>query len=224
SSSRFPGKSLTEIGGKPLIHYIISRLELTGLPVIVCTSKRRSDDPLADYLSNKNIDYFRGELDNVLDRYIRTAQEFGINKIIRVTGDNPFVDIQLLLRSISMFKSYDYVDGIYQGGVIKGIGFELVSLKELRSITSTRRVHQEHVTNWLRENLAYSEKRVKLLPDELRKFREDVFLSCDYPEDLELIQQILEFYNFRIDITTEEILELLERSPHLKRINKHLHG
>src|SRR5690606_12979803 len=127
-------------------------------------------------------------------------------------------------RSIPLFDYYDYVDGIYPGGLIKGIGFELVSLKELRSITSKSKVHQEHVTNWLRENLADSEKRIKLVPDDLKNYREDVFLTCDYPEDLELIQQILDFYNFRIDITTEEVLELLERFPHLKRINKHLHG
>lgn len=224
SSSRFPGKSLKEIGGKPLIHYVVSRLNLTGLPVIVCTSNRTSDDPLADYLKNSDINYFRGDLEDVLDRYIRTAEEFGIKRIVRVTGDNPLVDTDLLLHSLPLFHTYNYVDGIYPGGFIKGIGFELVTLKELQNIPSGSKIYREHVTNWLRENLSASDMRTELVPDAERKFQKDIFLSCDYSEDLELLQNIFEYYNFRLDIRTNEILELLEEFPTLKEINKHLHN
>src|SRR5690554_2963193 len=123
SSSRFPGKSLELIGDKPLLYYVVKRLEITGLPVIVATSSDTSDDVLADYLQGQNINVFRGSLLNVLNRYIATAETFEIEEIIRVTADNPLVDIVYLKKALSLFEKFEYVDGIYQEGLIKGTGF-----------------------------------------------------------------------------------------------------
>lgn len=223
SSSRFPGKSLKEIGGEPLIHYVVNRLELLGLPVIICTSDQSSDDPLVEYLKSSNTLYYRGDLENVLDRYIRTAEEFDIERIIRVTGDNPLVDIDLLSESLPLFNSFDYVDGIYSGGLIKGIGFEFVLLSELKKIPAASRSHLEHVTSWLRENLRESERRVQLIPDKHQKYRNDIILTCDYPEDLELLENIFKYFNYRSDLKTREIVNYLDEFPVLKEINRSRH-
>lgn len=223
SSSRFPGKSLELIGDKPLLYYVVKRLELTGLSVIVATSSDTSDDILADYLQGQNIKVFRGSLLNVLNRYIATAETFGVEEIIRVTADNPLVDIVYLKKALSLFEKFEYVDGIYQEGLIKGTGFELFSLKELKSIKSNNPYHLEHVTSALRENSPQNPLYNKLPVPTYHQFIDKIILTCDYVEDLELLKLIFAVYNYKPTISIPEIIDLYKRKPELFAANAFLH-
>lgn len=223
SSSRFPGKSLELIGDKPLVYYVVKRLELTGLPVIVATSTDASDDVLANYLGEQNIKVFRGSLKNVLNRYIATAETFGVEEIIRVTADNPLVDIVSLMKSVSLFEKYEYVDGIYQDGLIKGTGFELVSLKELKSIKSKNPHHLEHVTAALRENLPQNPAYYKLQVPHYHQFIDKIILTCDYVEDLELLRRIFDVFDYSVAIKIEDVLNFYIENPEKFQLNAPLH-
>ena len=223
SSSRLPGKSLMKIGTHPLIWFVVSRLQAIGLPIVVATSNCPSDDELVKFLKDENIDVYRGSLENVLQRYINTAENYGFTQIVRVTGDNPLVDLKYLKSCLILFQKYTYVDGIYEGGLIKGTGFELVTLEELKKISSTRRDHIEHVTLWLRENINESGTRVQVKHEQLNRFREDIFLTCDYPEDLILLRKIFQNFDYRVDISIQEILQLFEEKPALKDLNRNRH-
>ena len=223
SSSRFPGKSLELIGENPLAYYVVKRLERIGLPVIVATSTDASDDVLVDYLEGQNILVYRGSLLNVLNRYIAAAEAFGIGEIIRVTADNPLVDIVSLMKSLSLFEKYEYVDGIYQHGLIKGSGFELVSLKELKSIRSDNPHHLEHVTSSLRENLSQNLKYKKLPVPKYHQFNDKIVLTCDFPEDLELLRKIFEAFDYSFSIKIEEILDFYIANPKIFQVNARLH-
>lgn len=216
SSSRLPGKSLKAIGGKPLVFYVVQRVRLLNIPVIVCTSDHASDDVLADYLRTLEVSVYRGSLENVLERYIEAAEFFEVENIVRVTADNPFVDTGFLQESLPLFREYDYVDGIYEGGLIKGTGFELVKTFELKGIPSTEKDHQEHVTLWLRENMNRSEKRIQLEPNPLSEFSGNISLTCDYPEDLELIRKVLRFFSYRTDVPIEEVVYFLKKRRYLQ--------
>lgn len=223
SSSRFPGKSLKLIGSKPLIYYVVKRLELAGLPVIVATSTDASDDILVEYLKGQKIKIFRGSLLNVLNRYITAAEEFRVEEIVRVTADNPLVDIVALKRSLNLFQKYDYLDGIYQDGLIKGAGFELVSLKELISIKSNNPHHLEHVTAALRGNLPKNPMYKKLQVPHYHQFIDKIVLTCDYVEDLELLRRIFKASDYSVAITIQDILSFYRENPGIFQINADLH-
>jgi len=223
SSSRLPGKSLKNIGGKPLIQYVIDRLLMTGLPVFVCTSSDPTDDVLADYLMREKIPFYRGSLDNVLHRYIQTAEMFGIAKIVRVTGDNPFVDIVALKRSLNLFDNFTYMDAIYLNGFIKGTGFELVTLNELKSLETDKRDHLEHVTTALRERIPDRRDYISLEPPEYHLDKQGMVLTCDYQEDLDIITLLLKHFHYNPGVTIREILELYHQDPDIFRRNAELH-
>lgn len=223
SSSRFPGKSMKLIGNKPLVYYVVKRLELLGLPVIVATSNDALDDILAGYLEAQNIKIFRGSHLNVLKRYICTAEEYGVEELVRVTADNPLVDIAALKGSLSLFEKYEYVDGIYQDGLIKGTGFELVSLKELKSIKSKIPHHLEHVTAALRENLPKNPRYKKLQVPLYHQFMDKIVLTCDYMEDLELLRRIFTASDFSVALTIQDILSFYSENPKIFQINADLH-
>jgi spore coat polysaccharide biosynthesis protein SpsF len=223
SSSRFPGKSLQLMGDKPLVYYVVKRLELSGLPVIVATSTDASDDILAEYLKGQKIKVFRGSLLNVLNRYIAAAEEFGVEEIVRVTADNPLVDIAALKESLILFKTYEYVDGIYQDGLIKGAGFELVRLKELKSISSINPIHLEHVTAALRENLPKNPRYNKLPVPKYHQLIDKIVLTCDYAEDLELLRRIFKASDYSVSITIQDILSFYRENPGIFQLNAYLH-
>ncbi|MGM0933355.1 MAG: cytidylyltransferase domain-containing protein [Bacteroidota bacterium] len=223
SSSRLPGKSMMLIGKHPLIWYVVKRAEILDLPVVVCTSTDPTDDVLCDFLNQEGISYFRGDLHNVLDRYIKTAEEFNIENIVRVTGDNPLFDFEYLRHNINLFNSYDYVDGIYEGGLIKGSGFELVKLEELINIKNPNKDHEEHVTLALRQALAKNPSYVQLQTQENDVLRDEIYLTCDFPEDLELLKRIFENFDYRVDVRIEEVINYIQGNPNLKNINKFLH-
>jgi spore coat polysaccharide biosynthesis protein SpsF len=223
SSKRLPGKSLMKIGGYPLIYYVLNRLKITGEQVIVATSTDFSDDVLVEYLKEQDFKFYRGSLDNVLNRYIATANKFGIDEIIRVTGDNPFVDIELLQGSLALFERYTYVDGIYEGGLIKGTGFELVKLKELKNIFPLISDHKEHVTQKLREEIENSTKRIRLKNSFQIDRVSDIILTCDFREDFDLISSVLSHFNYRFNVSIDEIINYLINKQSLKNLNAHLH-
>jgi spore coat polysaccharide biosynthesis protein SpsF (cytidylyltransferase family) len=53
SSTRFPGKVLADLGGKPMLAHIIERLQLAEMldQVVVATTDRSEDDAVADFAS-----------------------------------------------------------------------------------------------------------------------------------------------------------------------------
>lgn len=224
SSSRLPKKSLRLIGDKPLIFYVVERLKLLNLPIIVATSTDSSDDILVEYLKSlDDISIFRGDLKNVLNRYIAAAEEFGVEKIIRVTADNPLVDIIALNNSLSLFEEYDYLDGIYQNGFIKGTGFELVSLKELKSIKSKKSYHLEHVTAALRESKNYNPRYKRIKVPDYHQFQNKILLTCDYDEDLCLLEKVFASFSYSVKTSIPEVIKLYKRNPELFALNAILH-
>lgn len=223
SSSRLPGKSLKIIGEKPLIRYVFDRLQLTGLPVVICTSTDPTDNLLAEYLMREQIPFYRGSLENVLQRYIHTAESFGFSRLVRVTGDNAFVDLAALKRSLYLFEEFNYVDAIYPHGFIKGTGFELITLEELRSLKTEKKEHLEHVTTALRECISQRPDFTSLEPPECHSNTPGLVLTCDYQEDLDLITLLLKHFHYNPGVTIREILELYHQDPDIFRRNAELH-
>lgn len=224
SSSRLPGKSLKRIGGKPLVHFVWKRLGLIGIPVIFATSDDASDDILADYFEQNGIYFYRGDLNNVLQRYIDTAQNFGVEEIIRVTADNPLVDIDTLKNSLHLFEDYNYVDGIYKGGLIMGTGFELVRLKELQSIINPTLEEKEHVTLALRSKLDNNfSYRELITPKSHEGYYDKIILTCDYLEDLMLLRETFSYFNYKLDMTIPEITALYLQRKQMFEKNSSLH-
>lgn len=215
SSKRLPGKTLAPIGTKPLVWYVITRLQATGIPVVVSTSEDPSDDVLADYLKSHSIDFFRGSLDNVLQRYIQTAEEFGIRHIIRVTGDNPLVDTESLQKQLPLFEQFSYADGIYYGGFIPGTGYELVRLEELKKIPKPGPLHREHVTLALREAKPSRQDFCSIAAPPGHALFQSLRLTCDHKKDLALLRRIYSYFDFRTNIRIPEIFKLMGTAPEI---------
>ena len=94
SSSRSPGKVLSDIEGKPMLIRQLKRLRnsLKDIPIICLTSDDNSDDQIEKSCKKNNFLCFRGSLNNVLKRYIDAINYYKVNNIVRIGGDDPLVD------------------------------------------------------------------------------------------------------------------------------------
>ena len=93
-STRLPRKLLLEIKGKSVITHMLDRLKLANNvdEIIICTSTEDQDKTLGELAKENNVQCFFGNSDDVLIRLLEAADEFGLDYILNITADCPFVD------------------------------------------------------------------------------------------------------------------------------------
>lgn len=222
SSSRLPGKVSKNILGKPMLVRQIERLSKSKLidKIIVATSIEASDNELETFCKDNNIECFRGNLNNVLDRYYQCAKQFNPQHIIRLTGDCPVTDPQIIDKIIELHleENNDYTSNTIIRTFPKGLDAEIFKYSSLEKAYNEAKTdfEKEHVT-------VYFYQHPELF--KLGCFKNDIDLSnlrltVDYPEDFELITKIYEsLYTNKPNFTLNDIIELLNQNQTLKLIN-----
>jgi len=229
ASTRLSKKHLRKIGGKPLIIHLINRLKKSKKvrKIIVCTTDKRSDDPLVKILENEKISYFRGSEKDILTRFLNASKHFGTDVIIDVEGDKIYTDpffVDLIAEKMQM-SDYDWVSGNIsetkfssEKGFPHGVvppGIRVTALKkvcELKKTHDTETGYKEFFTS----NSLFNRKY--LFPDSNLKYPENLRLTLDYKEDLELAQEIFSELGPYFDF--QDILKLIERRPELLKITE----
>ena len=97
-SSRLPGKVLADISGRPMLQFIIERLQRSSSvdEIILATTDSSSDDTLAESGHALGLKLIRGNQRDVLARYALATALTDAQILVRITGDCPFVDPDLL--------------------------------------------------------------------------------------------------------------------------------
>lgn len=151
-SSRLPGKSLADIAGRPMIAHVLERAAASpGVDhVVMATSARPVDDPLAAAAGRLGFDVFRGSEDDVLDRFHGAAEMAGAGAVVRLTADNPLNDPATVGALIDLFfdDSADYASNVNPRSYPKGLDAEVVTLAALESAWREAEdpYEREHVT------------------------------------------------------------------------------
>jgi spore coat polysaccharide biosynthesis protein SpsF len=195
-STRFPGKTLKEIAGKPLLHYVISRVSKAKRidKVVVATSDQKEDDAIAEYCKKSGTPCFRGDLHDVLKRFGGVVREYSeFETIVRVTADCPLIDPAVIDKVLGVFEKTDadYVSNVLTETYPDGIDVEVFKKSALLESAKEAELssEREHVTLYIRNNPKY--KKVNVENDEnLARFR----LTVDDPEDLEVVNFLIENY------------------------------
>lgn len=156
NSSRLPGKILLPINRVPLIVCAAKRAENMGLDVIVVTSIEKSDDYLCRVLESYNIKYFRGSLNNTLQRFVLALKGYDKKTIVvRLTGDNIVPDGKFILGVVEEFvlNGYKYLTTTSESsGLPYGLSAEVMYLESLREaeMNTNDKNDCEHVTPFIK--------------------------------------------------------------------------
>ena len=189
-SSRLPGKVLTRLAGRTLLEHCLTRLDRSGLPLIVATTDRAEDDAVEAQAERCGAIVFRGAAEDVLSRYIAAASKHGVASIIRATADNPLVDPDAP-RRILEFAGNVRADHIVECGLPVGAAVEFVTRDALEraAVLITDPYDREHVTSFVRRDVRFQSLRA-LAPRHLR--RPGLRLTVDTAEDLAFVTRVFE--------------------------------
>ena len=158
SSKRLPNKHFTKIQGRTILSYIIERVQLAApfRPLVVAISSDKSDDQIESYCHRAGIECFRGNLNNVSERFLACADSYNWDYAVRINGDNLFVDIKSLhaMLAITDTNKYDFVTNIPGRTFPFGMSIEITNTEFYRNAFSymEKPGHLEHVTTYLYDN------------------------------------------------------------------------
>src|SRR5688500_10013799 len=136
ASSRFPGKVLADLSGKPVIDHVIDRLRaVKGVDeVCVAIPADATANPLAEHLQEIGACVTRGHGRDVLSRYIQAAYETKAQVIVRATGDNALVDWHSIERQLEEIENNPETDYVTTDGFPVGVAAETFRLKTLEKL------------------------------------------------------------------------------------------
>ena len=117
-SERLPRKILKKIDDKnTILDYVINQTSNSKKikKIVVATTELNEDDIVAKFCNDREIDCFRGSVDDVLDRHYQCAKKYSFNPIVRVTSDNPIVDPEIIDLCINTYEKgqFDMVIAMY---------------------------------------------------------------------------------------------------------------
>lgn len=225
SSSRLPGKVLTQIGAKPMVLYQLERLKrCTRVDrLVLATSDDISDDILADVVSSAGFAVFRGDLEDVLERFRACSVEENASTVVRLTGDCPLSDPALIDELIEAFTDggWDYLANcadekhlsVPDGFDVEVFRAELLECAAREALLPSER---EHVTPWFRSDSA----GLRWGHFQHQPARPYYRVTVDDPVDLEVVRTVVEALepqdpSFGVD----EVVAYLEQNPELASRN-----
>jgi glutamate-1-semialdehyde 2,1-aminomutase len=155
----------------------------------------------------------------VLDRYYEAARRAAATTVVRITGDCPFIDPEIVDGVIATFETSgaDYASNTKPPSFPDGLDVEVFSFQALeRAWKETSNRHdREHVTPYIRESGLFTTVNVSSDEDHSAKR-----WTVDEADDLHLAEAIVRAFAPRIDFGWREVLELEKRAPELFEANR----
>jgi spore coat polysaccharide biosynthesis protein SpsF len=213
-SSRLPGKVLADVAGKPLLHHVVKRAERSGEEVIIATSIRPIDEPIARFAHSHGLRCFCGGAEDVLGRAFVCGMGTRLDALIRISGDSPFIDPHLIKRVAEVFRTTEKLDlatNVFPRTYPPGLSVEVISVNAL-AIANAATVDQEdreHVTRYFYRNS--NSFRIVNCPAE-RPSDRNLRLTVDEPADLDRASWMIRA-GAGADAPLEEVLRLAEEYP-----------
>jgi len=225
-SSRLPNKIFAEIEGYPLIWHVVNRAKASEFirnNIIIATSTNHRDDTLFSWCEKEKLACFRGDEENVLNRFYCAAKYFNLSEIVRITADDPFKDPEIiddvikLLRSENLAFAYNNKPPSFP----EGLDVEVFTIEalEIANREASSNFEKEHVTPYMylhpeiirQKNLCYEENLSNLR------------WTIDQEEDLIMAREVYRLlFKEKPMFKFKDILALLAKYPYIAEINKNV--
>ncbi|MCL5666506.1 MAG: glycosyltransferase family protein [Patescibacteria group bacterium] len=227
-STRLPGKVMMKIQDKTVISLIVERLRRVknADEIILATSIDPRNEGVVEEARRLGIGYFRGSEENVLDRLYQASKKFSLDAVVRITGDCPLIDPEVVGKGIDLFigSKVDIVSNTIKRTFPHGLDFEVFTKDSLEKawLSEKDRLGDGFLASFVNPTAYIKEsgefKHLDILNGtDLSKIR----ITLDYLEDLKLIEKIYqELYPVNPCFGLKEVLELLDKKPQLLMINK----
>jgi spore coat polysaccharide biosynthesis protein SpsF len=231
-STRLPDKVLLPVQGKPLFVRQAERIKAARLcgRVIVATTGEQEDDVIAEICRAEDLDCYRGDPRDLLDRHYRAAVQFGGGTVIKIPSDCPLIDPRVVDTVIGYWLrhpgEFDFVSNLHPATWPDGNDVEIMTFEALEQAwrEADCTMEREHTTPfiWERpERFRIGNVTMEGGADYSMTHR----FTIDYVADYQFIHAVFEeLYPVDPLFGVDEILGLLEKRPDLYAINADLAG
>ena len=222
-STRFPGKVLKKINNKTILEILIKRLSKSKhiSKIVVACSSNILDKKIIELCTKIGIDYFVGSENNVLKRFYYAAQKFGGENIVRITGDCPLIDFQIIDKVIENFfsKKVDYASNVNPPSFPDGLDVEIFKFSLLKKAYFNVKTdfEKEHVTPYF-----INSKKLKKFNLLNSYDASNIRLTLDEQVDFEVIKNVIKHFNKNLYFNLKSILNLHKKNNMIFSKNNHL--
>ena len=221
-STRFPNKVMRLINGMPMIAVLLERLSQAKRidQIILATSIDLRNEPLAEFVRGLGYEVYLGSESDVLDRYYHAAQTAQPDTVIRITGDCPLIDPELVDQIINSYEqaNVDYMSNASPATYPDGLDTEVFSFESLKTAwqQAQKPAEREHVTPFIRDSGNFKTSNYA----HVKNYSSERW-TVDEPEDFEVVTAVFNHFHPRLNFSWLEVLTLSHQQPHLFEANRH---
>ncbi len=222
-STRLPNKVMKPIGGVPMIELLLARLGQSKEidQIVLATSTDERNTLLVEHVNALGYTCVRGSEADVMARYLVAARQAQADIVIRITGDCPLIDPELVDQAIAQFKAQgvDYLSTAAPATYPDGLDTEVFTLQALERAgeESQDPFDHEHVTPYLRKPGLFKTASLTHSED-LSGLR----WTVDEPADFEVVSQVFAHFSPDIHFAWTKVLELQRSQPELFAANHNI--
>ncbi len=214
NSERLPAKAMLDLGGKPLLHRVIDRVEMARKidDIWLATSTSPYDSVLTAEAVNRGINVFRGSLDDVLGRIADTVRWNQARYLVRITGDNPLIAPEFIDGALTELQQDDRYDLVMYKKTPYGSNVEAITARALLKAAgeAATEYDREHVTSYIKKNPDIFSTKYLTPPTELMK--PHIRLTLDTIEDYHFLYHLFTgFMKGRSEVPLSKVLAHIEQ-------------
>jgi len=224
-STRLPGKVLRNLGGRPVLAWVVAAAMDSGVcdEVIVATTTDPADDAVVALATDLGATAVRGPVEDVLTRFLLAIEAAGAGAadgVIRLTADCPLLDPGLIARCAAAFapEIVDYVTTDHDHSVPHGFDVEIVAVEALHRIAAIATgADRAHVTSYIAAHPDdFCVETVGLEPPGA-----DLRVTLDEPADAALLDAVVAELGQDAN-NAHAVMKLLRARPDLVALNAHV--
>ena len=225
SSSRLPGKVMKSIIDQPILKLQLERMSFSKRcgQIVVATSLNQSDDIIEKFCLENQIEVFRGDENDLLDRHYQCARKYEAEIVAKIPSDCPLIDARIMDKVFEFFfdHNYDFVSNLHPATYPDGNDVEIFTIEALEKANkgAKKSLEREHTTPYFWENpQLFSIGNVSW--ERHLDYSMSHRFTLDYIEDFHFIARVYEeLYHKNKNFSLDEILNLLENKPDIYLIN-----
>lgn len=198
-STRLPAKVLREVGGISILQIHLERLKKSRKiqRIIVATTNEPEAIRICDIAQNLSLSFYRGSLDDVLDRFYQAVKELNPDWVVRVTSDCPLLDHQLIddIVAFALENDADYVSNTIVERYPDGQDIEIFKLGALEKAwrEAVLKSDREHVTPFIKRNSNLQDGSMfKAINFPTAKDFSKIRMTLDEEKDFTLIKTLID--------------------------------
>lgn len=225
NSTRLPRKILMEIGGETILEIHLRRLKSSKLvnKIIVATTENKTDDAIVTLAEKSGFSVFRGDENDVLDRYYKAVVNENADYIVRVTSDCPLIDGEIIDETLSFTveNELDYCSNRMEYHYPDGIVVEVFTFDALENAWKNAKLlsEREHVAPFIWKNSTFHGNNMFRSANfcNIETDYEGVRLTIDERADYELLKVLIT--NFGAEKSWKFYADEVLNNAELKNIN-----